>query len=72
MKRETLAFARLSDPGVGWVSLDRKLAAALAKIAHGEVGRELTHMTTMALSNGQIARGMGSPCQSLPLLRKWE
>mgnify|MGYP000010823183 CR=1 FL=1 len=45
------------DPGEGWVALDRKIAAALTKIAHGEIGRELTQMTTMSLNNGQFVRG---------------
>ena len=47
----------LNDPGDGWVSLDRKLAAALTKIAHGEIGRELTQATTMALNQGRLVRG---------------
>ena len=42
---------------MGWVSLGRKLAAALTKIAHGEIGRELTQATTRALSHGRIIRG---------------
>ena len=27
------------DPGAGWVSLDRKLAAALTRISYGDLGR---------------------------------
>ena len=30
----------LDHPGRDWVSLDRKLAAAIAEIAHGELGRQ--------------------------------
>ena len=47
----------LNDPGEGWIALDRKLAAALTKICHGELGRELTQASTMALNNDQVARG---------------
>ena len=50
----------LENPGDGWVSLDRKLAAALTKIAatHGkELGREITQHDTAALSNNRVIRG---------------
>ena len=57
MRCETDDPSLLDDPGDGWVSLDRKLAAALTKLAHGEIGRELTQATTMALSHGRIVRG---------------
>ena len=41
----------------GWVSLERKLAAALTRVAHGEPGRQLTVASSVALSEGNIARG---------------
>ena len=47
----------MSWPGTGWVSLDRKLAAALTRIAHGEIGRELSQKTTESLSWNEIVRG---------------
>ena len=34
MKVETYDGAYLEHPGVGWVTLDRKTAAALTKISH--------------------------------------
>ena len=45
----------LEDPGVGWISLDRKLAAALTKVSFGEPGRQLA--SSAAMSEGRIARG---------------
>ncbi len=57
MRCETDEPSGLHDPGEGWVALDRKMTAALAKIAHGEIGRELTQMTAMSLNSGQIVRG---------------
>ena len=57
LKVETADPRELEDPGEGWISLDRKLASALTKIAHGEVGREITQTTTTALNNNQVARG---------------
>ena len=36
LKVETHNPADLEDPGEGWISLDRKLAAASTKNAHGE------------------------------------
>ena len=47
----------LYDPGEGWVSLGRKLAAAITKIARGEIGREITQYNTTALSNNLVVRG---------------
>ena len=71
MNCETDDPSELSDPGDGWISLDRKLAAALTKIAHGEIGRELTQMTTMALNNGHIVRvGSSLPWLSVLCFRK--
>ena len=57
MKRESDELSQLTWPGKGWVSLDRKLAAALTKIAHGEIGRELSQMTTQSLNKNEIVRG---------------
>ena len=47
----------LEDPGVGWVSLGRKLAAALMKIAKGEIGRELIQFNNAGLNNNTVVRG---------------
>ena len=41
----------------GWVSLDRKIAAALTKMATGEIGLEITQRSTTSLNNNTIARG---------------
>ena len=41
----------------GGVSLDRKLTAALTKIAHDELGRQIKQTGTIALSNNVVARG---------------
>ena len=57
LRVETDDPAELEYPGEGWVSLDRKLEAALTKIAHSEVGREITQMTTTCLNNNSVARG---------------
>ncbi len=54
---ETHSLRDLEDPGEGWISIDRKLAAALTKIAHGEVGREIIQFSTVALNTNVIARG---------------
>ena len=47
----------LETPGDGWISLDRKLAAAATEISEGELGRQLTLATTAALSKHRVARG---------------
>jgi uncharacterized protein (DUF1684 family) len=57
MKVEAHEAVDLETPGDGWVTLDRKLAAALTKISHGELGRQLTLTSNAALSSGQVARG---------------
>ena len=57
MKVETEEPWALEDPGEGWISLDRKLAAALTKIARGEIGREITQHNTTALNNNLVIRG---------------
>ncbi len=54
---ETADPAELGYPGEGLVSLDRKIAAALTNIAHGEVGREITQRSNTCLHNNTIARG---------------
>ena len=57
MKCESQEPNDLSRPGRNWVSLDRKLAAALTRIAHGELGRELSQKTTESLNRNEIVRG---------------
>ena len=57
MKVETQDLTYLQEPGVGWVSLDRTLAAALARISEGEIGRQLTLASTTALSSNTVQRG---------------
>ena len=47
----------LQEPGNGWVALDRKIAAGLMLICHGELGRELTQMSTTMYNNDLIVRG---------------
>ena len=49
--------AWLTDPGVGWTSLDRKLAAALTEISHGELGRVLSQLTTRSMNMSIMKRG---------------
>ena len=51
MKVETEEPWALEDPGEGWISPDRKLAAALTNIARCEIGREITQHNTTALNN---------------------
>ena len=57
MRVETDENWALEDPGEGWISLDRKLAAALSKIAKGEIGREIMQSQTTALNNQLVVRG---------------
>ena len=57
LKVETHDPADLETPGVGWASLDRKIAAALSNIAHGELGKQLTIASSVALGEGKAARG---------------
>ena len=57
MKVETHRTVDLGTPGDGLVTLDRTLAAALAKISHGELGRQSALTSNAALSCGQVARG---------------
>ena len=47
----------LEEPGEGWVSLDRKLAAAITNIASGDIGRETTQYNTTTLNNHLVVRG---------------
>ena len=57
MKVETEEPEALEDLYEGCISLDRKLAAALTKIAKGEIGREITQYNTTALNNNRVVRG---------------
>ena len=57
MNVETHETIELGTPGDGWVTLDRKLAAALTKISHGELGRQLALPSNAALNSGRAARG---------------
>ena len=57
MQVETADTETLDDPGLGWISLDRKLASALIRIAKGEIGRELIQYHTAALNNNLVVRG---------------
>jgi hypothetical protein len=47
----------LQTPGDGWISLDRKIAAGLTRICHGELGREITQLANTMYYDGQIVRG---------------
>ena len=47
----------LETPGDGWISPDRKLAAALAKVSEGGLGRQLALASNAAFNNGRVARG---------------
>ena len=57
MQVETAESEILDDPGIGWISLDRKLASALIRTAKGEIGRELIQYHTAALNNDLVVRG---------------
>ena len=67
-KCETEEPDSLDKPGSGWISLDRKLAAALTEISHGQIGRELTQKSTIELSSGRIVRGRVLLAPSVPIL----
>ena len=54
---ETQDLTNLQEPGVGWVSPDRELAAALTKISDGEISRQLTLASTTALNNNTVQSG---------------
>jgi hypothetical protein len=56
-KAETSEDVDPETPGPGWVTLDRKLAAALTYISPGELGRQLTLTSSAALNQGRVARG---------------
>ncbi len=73
MKCETDEPSALHDPGEEWVALDRKIAAALTRICHGEIGRAITQMTTMSLNSNRIVRGrvLVGLCLSLLCLRRY-
>jgi hypothetical protein len=49
--------SRLAFNDEGWVSLDRKIAAALTNMVTGETGREITQRSNTCLNNNTIARG---------------
>ncbi len=49
--------ADLHTPGEGWIALDRKIAAGLTRICHGEIGREITQLSTRMYNDGKIVRG---------------
>ena len=68
MKAETSGNIDFETPGAGWVSLDRKLAAAITEISHGEFGRELTLASCAAHNQGRIARGQGLAFIGVPVL----
>ncbi len=57
MKVETHEQADLEHPGHGWITLDRKFAAALTDISNGELGRALTLHSNACLNQGRSARG---------------
>ncbi len=57
MKVETHEAVDLDTSGAGWVTLDRRLAAALTKIPHGQLGRQLTLASNSALHAGRVAIG---------------
>ncbi len=47
----------LQEPGEGWIALDRKIAAGLTRICHGEIGREITQLCNNMYNDKQIVRG---------------
>ena len=56
-KCETDEPSSLHTPGVGWIALDRKIAAGLTRICNGEIGREITQVSTMMYNDNKIVRG---------------
>ena len=59
VEREGATHESLADSG-RFVTLDAKLASALAKIAHGEIGRRITLATEMAAREGRMLKGRQS------------
>ncbi len=57
MEAETANDDDRETPGDCWISLDRKLDAALTRVSEGELGCQLTLTSKAALSNGRAARG---------------
>ena len=57
MSVETHETVDLEIPCDSWVARDRKPAAALTKISHGELVRQLALTRNAALNIGQVARG---------------
>ncbi len=47
----------LHTPGFGWISLDRKIAAGATRVCQGEVGREITQVSTAMYNDNKIVRG---------------
>ncbi len=47
----------MQSPGEGWIALDRKIAAGLTRICHGEIGREITQLANTMYNDGQNVRG---------------
>ena len=47
----------LQEPGEGWIALDRKTAAGLTRICHGEIDREITQLCNNQYNDKQIVRG---------------
>ena len=71
LKVETHDPSDLEDPGEGWISLDRILAAALTNLAHGEVGRQITQATTTAFKK-MCSHEEECYLRLFPVLRVWK
>ena len=56
VEAEDANFETLGD-SEGFASLDAKLAAALAKISHGELGRRITHTMEVQAKAGRMVNG---------------
>ncbi len=69
LKVETADPADLEDPGLGWVTLDQKLAAALTNIASGELGRHVTQHSTAQHSCVEQHGRACDRCDRFPVLR---
>ncbi len=55
MKADIHELSELEDRGYGWISFGRKLAAAVTRIAGGELDRQLTQASSKALNAGKTA-----------------
>ena len=58
----------LAVSGSKFQSIDLKLKAALAKIAHGDLGRQLTQATEDEAKRGRPTERAPGPAVDLPLL----